>query len=161
MRNALVALTVAVAAVVPLGCTTSHSVVPVTPDETAVMAAVHQFIDGFNANDLNKAKAACTNEMSIIDDIPPHEWHGAGAFDRWGADYDSVARRDAITDGVVTLGAARHVDISGDRGYVVTSVDFAFKQKGKPVVEKDASLTVALQKSATGWRITGWAWTKS
>jgi len=51
--------------------------------QTDVMAAVHQFVDGFNKGDLKASQAACAEQMFILDDVPPHEWHGAGAFTRW------------------------------------------------------------------------------
>jgi hypothetical protein len=47
-------------------------------EETDVMAAVFQWVDGFNKGDMKAAVAACAAETSIIDNIPPHEWHGAG-----------------------------------------------------------------------------------
>ena len=64
-------------------------------------------------------------------------------------------------DGIVTLGEPRHVDVTGDRAYVVVPADYAYKMKGEPAQETGSTLTVALQKGAAGWRITGWAWTKN
>lgn len=43
---------------------------------------------------------------------------------------------------------------------VTSSVRFTFKQKGKPVGETGSILTLAMQKSQAGWRITGWSWAK-
>ncbi len=71
-----------------------------------------------------------------------------------------MARKNGITDGFVTLRSPRHVDISADRAYVVVPADYTFKKNGKPVKETGSTLTLALQKSATGWRITAWAWAK-
>ncbi len=122
--------------------------------------AVHQFIDGFNKGDVKSALAACAEQTSIIDEFSPHEWHGAGACAKWAADFDVDARKNGITDGVVTLGTPRHVDVNGDRAYLVVPADYAFKMKGKDMKELGSTLTVALQKGATGWHIIGWAWTK-
>ena len=125
-----------------------------------VMAPVHQFVDGFNKGDTKSALAACADQTSIIDELPPHEWHGAGACGTWADDYDANAKKDGITDGVVTLGKPRHVDVTGDRAYVVVPASYKFKQKGKPVAEIGSMLTVALQKGPAGWRMTAWTWTK-
>ena len=38
-----------------------------------------QFIDGFNKGDVKSALAACADQVSIIDEFAPYEWHGAGA----------------------------------------------------------------------------------
>ena len=76
-------------------------------------------------------------------------------------DYDSDAKKNGITDGAVTLGSPRHVDITADHAYVVVPTNYTYKQKGKAVKETGSMLTVALQKGAAGWRITGWAWSKN
>ena len=132
----------------------------VAEDKTDVMTTVHQFIDGFNKGDVKAAVAACADQASIIDEFPPYEWHGEGACAHWAADFDADAKKRDITPGAVTLGKTRHLDITGDRAYVVVPTEYAFKQKGKAVTEKNATLSVALQKGASGWRIVAWTWAK-
>jgi ketosteroid isomerase-like protein len=128
--------------------------------ENDVMARVHQFVDGFNKGDVKSAQAACAEQMVILDDIPPHLWQGAGAFTKWIGDYDIDARKNGITGEVVTLGVPRHVNVTADRAYVVVPASCTYKKHGKPVQESGATITLSLQKSAAGWRITGWAWAK-
>ena len=99
--------------------------------QTAVLASINQFVDGFNKGDTKTAVAACADETSIIDEFPPHEWHGAGACEKWLNDFDADAKKNDITDGVVKLGKASHVDISSDYAYVVVPANYTFKQKGK------------------------------
>ncbi len=130
------------------------------PAQTAVLAPINQFVDGFNKGDTKMAVAACADETSILDEFPPHEWHGAGACAKWLNDFDADARKNGITDGVVTLGEALHVDVNADYAYVVIPANYTFKQKGKTVSEVGSIITLSLHKSATGWRITGWAWAK-
>ena len=129
-------------------------------EKTAVMAPVHRFVEAFNKGDTKTAAAACAEETSIIDEFPPHEWHGAGACLKWMNDYDADARKNGITGGVVTLGAPQHVDITAHHAYVVVPAGYTFKQQGKVVKETGSALTLALQKGAAGWKITGWAWTR-
>ncbi len=124
------------------------------------MDAVHRFVDAFNKGDVTAAAASCADQTSIIDEFAPYEWHGAGACTRWMGDYDADARRNGITGGVVTLGAPRHVDISGDRAYIVVPADYAYAKKGTPVKEVASTLTIALAKSGGGWKMVGWAWAK-
>lgn len=130
-------------------------------EKTDVMASVSQFVDAFNKGDTKAAAAACTDQMSIIDEFPPHEWHGAGACAKWMNDYDADAKKNGITDGIVTLSNPRHIDITADRAYVVVPANYTFKKKGKLVKETGSMFTLALQKGEAGWRITGWAWTKN
>jgi hypothetical protein len=130
-------------------------------DKSALMTPVNRFVDAFNKGDVKTAAAACAEQTSIIDEFPPHEWHGAGACAKWMNDYDSDAKQNGITDGVVVLGSPRHVDITTDHAYIVVPANYSYKQKGKAVKETGSVLTVALQKGAAGWRITGWAWSKN
>jgi hypothetical protein len=104
--------------------------------------------------------AACADQTSILDEFPPHEWHGAGACARWLNDFDADAKKNGITNGVVKLRKASHVDINSDYAYVVVPANYTFEQKGKAVSEVGSIITLSLQKSPTGWRITGWAWAK-
>jgi hypothetical protein len=135
--------------------------VPATASEKDdVMKIVHQFVDGLNKGDLKTALAACAAQSSIIDEFPPHEWHGDGACAKWANDFDADGKKNGITDGVVTLKDARHVDVTADRAYVVVPADFSFKQKGKDMKEAGSILTVALQKGQAGWRIVAWSWAK-
>lgn len=148
MPKILIALALAVMAAGPTAAS----------DSTDVMAVVHQFVDGFNKGDTKSAVAACAHETSILDEFPPHEWHGPGACSKWVDDFDANARKNGITDGIVTLRDPKHVDVTADRAYVVVPANYTYKQKGKMVKQVGSILTLALRKGETGWRITGWAW---
>jgi ketosteroid isomerase-like protein len=151
LRNAILLAVLAVAlAAIPAAAS----------EKTDVTATVRQFVDGMNKGDTKTALATCAASASIIDEFPPHEWQGPTACADWAKDFDAYNKKNGITDGVVTLGRPRHVDISGDRAYAVIPARYTCKQKGKRLTESGSTLTVALQKAATGWRITGWAWAK-
>jgi ketosteroid isomerase-like protein len=126
-------------------------------DKQDVMAVVQQWVDAFNKDDSNMQVATCAAETSIIDDMPPHEWHGAGACAKWKNDLDAFAKKLAVTGLTAATMKPRHVDVSAESAYVVVPVNLTYKQRGKDM--KDTGLfTVALHKGASGWRITGWAW---
>ena len=125
-----------------------------------VMKPVHQFIDGFNKGDAKSALAACADEAYIIDEFPPYEWHGANACSKWADAYEADAKKNGISDGVVTVGKPRHVEISGDHAYVVVPATYAFNQNGKPMKESNSTMTLGLQKTSSGWRISSWTWSK-
>lgn len=129
--------------------------------QNEVMGVVQKFIDSFNKGDEKAVIATCADPASIIDEYPPYEWHGAGACAKWVASYAQDATRNGITDGIVTLGKARHVDVTGNRAYLVIPADYAYKQKGTPTKETGSTLTVSLEKGAGGWRITAWSWAKN
>jgi len=137
--------------------TATQRLIAQTPD---VMFPVHQFVDGFNKGDTRSMLAACAAQTSIIDEFPPHEWSGAGACGRWIADFDQYSKKNGITETVVTLGKPLHVEVTGDRAYVVIPSDYAFKANGKPDKESGSLFTFVLQRGATSWRIIGWSWAK-
>ena len=152
MYSTLVALSLAALATFSTAQTSGSA-------QTAVLATVNQFVDGFNKGDTKMALAACADQTSIIDDFPPHEWHGTGACAKWMSDFDADAKKNGDTDGMVKLLKPSHVDITGARAYLVIPANFNFKQKGKPVSELGI-MALALQKNPAGWEITGCAWTK-
>jgi ketosteroid isomerase-like protein len=129
-------------------------------EKTDVMATVNQFIDGFNKGDVKSALAACAAPAFIIDEFPPYAWQGPTACSDWANDFDANSKKDKITDPVVVLGKAKHVDVTGDHAYVVLPAAYNFKQAGKAMAETGSTLTVALQKLEAGWRIAGWTWSK-
>jgi ketosteroid isomerase-like protein len=127
-------------------------------EQTDVMATVHQFVNGFNKGDTKTELTACADQASIIDEFPPYVWQGTAACSRWANDYEADAKKNGTTEAAVALDNPRHVEVTGDRAYVVVPATFTFKQKGKPMKETGSTLTVALQKTSAGWRITAWAW---
>ena len=150
MSKLVIALVIAVAVGGPV----------VASQETDVMAPVRQFVDAFNKGDTKMVQAACADETFIIDDFPPHEWHGAGATSKWFHGYDAYAKRNGITDGIITLGKPRHIDITAGHAYVVVPANLTLKKQGK-LVKETGSMTLALHKGANGWQITAWAWAEN
>ena len=43
---------------------------------TDPMAAVRQYVDGFNKGDVKAMAVTCAAPASIIDGLPPHAWSG-------------------------------------------------------------------------------------
>ncbi len=124
------------------------------------MAPIQKFIDSFNKGDAAAAAAthAATAELAIIDEVPPHLWRGAQAFQAWAADLESDSKARGITDQVVTIAAPTREETDGDRAYVVVPAVYTFKERGVAMREA-AQMTFALKRGADGWLIYGWAWT--
>jgi hypothetical protein len=122
-----------------------------------VIAVVRQWTSVFSMGNSRNALAACADETSIIDDIPPHEWHGDGACAKWMNDLNAYLKSTKLSDVTCVLSKPWHIDITADRAYVVVPVNFTYKQSGKDMKALGSLLTVALRKDAAGWRIIGWA----
>jgi ketosteroid isomerase-like protein len=123
--------------------------------KTDVVATIQQWLDAFNGGEL--VPASCSSVESLVDDIPPHEWHGSGACAAWAKDYAAWATAHAVTGGSVKLGKVHHIQVDGQTAYVVVSTSFSGTMKEKPFNMKGL-VTVALKKAESGWMITGWAW---
>jgi|SRR5579871_196234 len=138
-----------------IGAAMLLTVVAAASEQSDMMAPVHQFVNGFNKNDVKMTVGACAGQTAIIDEFAPYHWSGCSA---WINAYHAWAKQNGITDGIVTFGEARRNEVVGDQAYVVVPAEFAFKQNGKPMKEAGATLTVVLHKGASGWRITAWTW---
>jgi hypothetical protein len=104
--------------------------------------------------------ATCADPTSVLDGLAPHIWLGSTACRVWYRDVLAAGEREGATAYFVPLGEPRHVDVTGDRAYVVVPATMSFKVHGKQVTQTGSTFTVALHKLASGWRITAWAWTR-
>ena len=129
-------------------------------DTIGPMAAVRQYVDAFNKADVEAMAANCALPTSVLDGLAPHVWQGPTACRDWYRDVLAAGEKEGATGYFVTLGDPRHVDVTGDRAYVVVPATMMFNVRGKQVTQSGSTFTVALRKLADGWRITAWAWTK-
>jgi hypothetical protein len=74
-------------------------------DKTDVVAAVNRFLDNLGTETLEKALAVCDSPVSIIDEFPPHEWHGPTACADWWKALNAYNEKNEITDASATLGS--------------------------------------------------------
>jgi len=154
-------LALAMAVILVAGSAVGQKKAAENPDKKAVLATVHQFVDGFNKGDTKSALATCASPAAIIDEFPPFAWSGPNACDEWAKDFDAAAKKDGMTDAKVWMGAPTTVDVAGDRAYVIAPTKFSYKVKGKATTEPPARLTIALQKKGNDWKIVAWTWSKS
>jgi ketosteroid isomerase-like protein len=124
------------------------------------MAAVRQYIDGFNKGDRKVMADAFADPGSILDGMAPHVWQGATATQDWYRDVLIEGKQHGASDYFVALGEPLHNNVTGDSAYLVVPATMTFKVGVKQVTQSGAVFTVALRKIADGWRIAAWAWAK-
>ena len=124
----------------------------------SVSATINKFAVAFNKGDMKAAKALHTAAPTIIDEVPPHFWSGANAFDSWGADLAKSEAAEGKSGGQVMIGGPTREEISGDHAYVVAPSTYTFRQKGRAMRET-AQITFVLAKDAGAWKIASWTWT--
>ena len=125
-----------------------------------LMAPIQKFVTAFNKGDTAGAAAthAAEADLVIIDEVAPYLWRGAHAFQAWATDLEADAKKQGVTDQMVTISALTRAETSGDSAYVVVPAVYSFKQRGV-AMRGTANMTFALKKAAAGWLIHGWTWT--
>ena len=89
------------------------------------MAAVRQYIDGFNKGDVEVMAETFAVPASILDGMAPHVWHGATATQDWYRDVLIEGKQHGASDYFVTVGEPLHNNVTGDSAYVVVpATDF-------------------------------------
>jgi ketosteroid isomerase-like protein len=130
----------------------------------AVMAVIHQFVDGFNKGDMKAALAVCASPASIIDEFAPHHWDGPNACADWARDLAAANAKAGVTGGIVTLGRAWILNVTGDRNgnyaYVVIPASYSYRVHGTAAKELGSVFTLALKTTPAGWRIVAWSWSE-
>ena len=126
--------------------------------ENGPIAAVRQFVEGFNGDNIDLAQAACADDTSIIDDFPPHEWTGHLATTRWYRDMARMSTENGMSDPSVMLNEPRHVTVSEGHAYLVVPIHVRWLQDGTPK-ETTGFMTLALREGTEGWRISAFTWT--
>jgi len=124
------------------------------------LAAVHQYIDGFNKGDTKMVAATFAVPGSILDGMAPHVWQGPTATEDWYRDVLVEGEQHGASGYLVTSGEPLHNNVTGDSAYVVVPATMTFKVHGKQVTQSGAVFTVALRKLIDEWRIAAWAWAK-
>jgi hypothetical protein len=124
------------------------------------IAAVHQYIDGFNKGDAKLMAATFAVPRSILDGMAPHVWQGPTAARDWHRDVLVEGEHHGASGYLVTLGEPFHNNVTDDSAYVVVPATMTFKVHDKQVTQTGAVFTVALRKFAEVWRIAAWAWAK-
>src|SRR5262245_48894711 len=103
------------------------------PPDAEILKPINAFAEGFTKRDTKTAAAAHAASAVIIDEVPPYQWHGAGAFDKWLADVSAHDTQGGVTDGAVAFGKVQRVESTATDAYVVQDATYSFKQQGTPM----------------------------
>jgi len=119
-------------------------------------ATVQRFVDGMNAGDF-KALSLCAPSATVVDDIPPYVWSGAGACGRWVNDVIANMRDLGTTTITATFDKATTADIHDKTAYLVFPAKFAMTIKGAQVT-KTGVITFIMDQGGDGWKFTHFIW---
>jgi hypothetical protein len=71
----------------------------VASEETDVVAAVHRYFDNLDQDKLKTALTMCDSHVSILDEFPPHEWHGPTACGDWWKALNAYDKKKGLRTG--------------------------------------------------------------
>jgi hypothetical protein len=124
-------------------------------DVANVKAAVRHLIADANSRNDEAFKADLTEPALFIDEYAPFDW--IGAKDGWLNAYNDYNRQTAVTDAKTKPLAFRHVNVSGDRAYVVLHSLYTYREARK--AQKEPGVEVFTLVRANGkWLANGYAW---
>jgi hypothetical protein len=150
----IMSITFALAATAALAATPA-----VHASNRAVEAPIRTMIAAFNTGDVALAKSTHVAAPMILDEpTAPYAWSGATAFDDWIAALGKSEATAGKTGGKVALGPAVRESVMGNHAYVIVPSTYTFQQKGRAMRET-GTVTFALIKESTDWKIQGWTWT--
>ena len=92
--------------------------------------------------------------------MAPHVWQGPTAAQDWYRDVLTEGKEHGASGYFVSVGEPLHNDVTGGTAYIVLPATMTFDVKGTKVTQSGAVFTVALRKTADGWRVAAWAWAK-
>ncbi len=118
---------------------------------------VMQFLASFNAGDVDGAAATNAIDVVIVDELPPYQWQGEGAFGRWLADLGKHDEAAGVSNGHMAVGKTVREEIGPNSAYIVLSTVYQFLQNGT-AMEAPGHMTFALRLGADGWRISAWTY---
>jgi ketosteroid isomerase-like protein len=144
--------------IVLLGLATAAGAAGSVTPESQVAATVKAVIDNFNKGDMKAVAAMMSPDgVNISDEIPPHIWSGAKAFDTWLQAFADYEKANAVTDDVFAASRPTRIVVSGDHAYAVQPVIYSYK-KGGMAMQESSRMVYALQRGKSGWMIAGFTW---
>ena len=125
--------------------------------DAGIATTIHTMMEAFNKGDIAAVKAVHVAAPTIVDNVAPFGWSGAGSLDAWLGDLAKSETAAGISDGNVWFGEAVDERISGDRAYVVTPCRYTYKQKGKTMRES-GFMAFVFVKDGPVWKVASWTW---
>ena len=120
-------------------------------------AAIEAFVAEVNAGLIEQALSRLTDDVVIVEDIPPFRWAGPDAGGQWLEAMRANARKAGIEVVTMTLGAPMRLESEGAAGYAVYSA--ALRMTGDGIdLRADGMLSFVLRRPDEHWQISALTW---
>ena len=122
-----------------------------------LLQPIRTVLNAFNAGSSAQLSDPYAPQTTVVDEIAPYTWTGAGAGQRWLADFMRFAARSKIVNGRVSMSPIKTFGISGNRAYVAVPIRYVGNMNRKPFVETGI-WAFTLIRSRGEWMITTQSW---
>ena len=154
MRSSIVGFALAVCIA---GQTLAQPAAPAGPVEVA--ATITSFTEAVNRGDVSGALSYLGPNPTIVDDLAPYRWQGAGAGVAWVVAMAANAQAKRMTLIDMRLGKASRIEVDGAVAYAVFPGVLTYTFKDGHTEHAEGVLTFALQRAEGGWKIDALTWT--
>jgi ketosteroid isomerase-like protein len=152
MRGSIVAFALA-------ACLAGQALAQAQPGPMDVMATITRFTDAVNGGDMPGALGYLGPSPTLVEDLAPYRWQGAGAGVAWIAAMAANAQAKGITLINMRLGTASRIEVESASAYAVLPGALTYTFKDGHAEYADGVLTFALQRTDAGWKIDALTWT--
>jgi len=125
----------------------------------AVEATTNHFTDAVNHGDMAGALGDLGPAPTIVDDLAPYRWQGAGAGGAWMAAMGANAQARGMTVINMRIAKASRIEVSGAGAYAVVPGALTYTFKDGHTEHAEGALTFALQRLGEAWKIDALTWT--
>jgi ketosteroid isomerase-like protein len=122
-----------------------------------IRSAIAAFVDAVNRGDQAGAAARLTDDVTIVEDLPPFHWHGPKAASEWMLAMFHNAQSAGLAGVVMQLGDASRTEADGVYGYAIFDGMLICSGTG-PALRAAGVLTFALIREDGGWLIRSFTW---
>jgi hypothetical protein len=122
-------------------------------DAAALVDVINKALNDFRGGDITAFTAAwMPRGVEIVDDVPPYQWTGEGALQRWLSDTSKHIAGLDLADLDIRSKPALHAEVSGDNGYVILPVVVTYKRAGRRYIQEGTQVLV-MNKTEKGWKM--------
>lgn len=126
--------------------------------EVELLNEIYAFIEDVNGGKIPAALARLTDDVCIVEDLPPYRWTGPEAGGQWLAAMAANAERLGVTAITMTPGQQRRTEIEGEHGYCILPGRVTLRGPDVDLAE-DGLITFAMRVEERVWKISALTWT--
>ena len=122
-----------------------------------VMAPVRVLMDGLNSRVIEPVEKVMAPDATIVDEIPPFIWSGAGAHTKLMADFSAMMKTQGIDSFVVSVTSIDQISKTDTSAYVALSAKVVSRM-GDAESQEEGRFVLALVHVGNDWKIASWSW---